>query len=209
VRRSRPRDEAVEEDPQHAHDQQGGRAVAPKQAALRDVSPDPSRRRGERAPVLGDACVRQGRRCRQVTGRASALIAVALVEASAQAILRLAAGLGGVRMLHSEASVTRVREREVTAAIGGQPQEGAGASVRSVELGIGHPGDHSHVVPGRLPPSGHVPVGAARIALGAPRRRPSSADWLGIRLPPARRRLRHSDRCPRNRPLYDSDPHGA
>jgi hypothetical protein len=55
-------------------------------------------------------------------------------------------------MLQSEASVTRVREREVTAAIGGQPQEGAGARVHWVELGIGHAGDDSHVF--------IVPVGA-------------------------------------------------
>jgi hypothetical protein len=38
-----------------------------------------------------------------------------------------------------------VRERKVTAAIGGQPQEGTGARVHSVELGIGHAGDDSHV----------------------------------------------------------------
>jgi hypothetical protein len=48
-------------------------------------------------------------------------------------------------MLQGEASVTRVRERKVTAAIGGQPQEGTGARVHSVELGIGHAGDDSHV----------------------------------------------------------------
>ena len=46
-------------------------------------------------------------------------------------------------MLRSEASVTRVRVREVSAAIGGQPQEGTGERLRSVVLGIRHSGDHS------------------------------------------------------------------
>ena len=60
-------------------------------------------------------------------------------EVQAQAVRGLAAGLDGGRMLRRVAAMTRVWVREVAATIGGQPQEGASGSVRSVESCADHP----------------------------------------------------------------------
>jgi hypothetical protein len=72
--------------------------------------------------------------------RAFKAVSVTSREIEAQAVRRLTAGVGGRRPLRCEAAVTRVWVREVAVTIGGQPQEGAGGSVRSVELDAGHPG---------------------------------------------------------------------
>jgi hypothetical protein len=66
-------------------------------------------------------------------------VSVTTSEVEAQAIRRLAVDVGHGRVLHREASVIRVWVGEVATTIGGQPQEGADESLRSVELEADHP----------------------------------------------------------------------
>ena len=68
----------------------------------------------------------------------SGRVSIASRIAGTQTVGRLAAGVGRCRMVRGEAAMVGVWIREVTATIGGQPQEGAGGSVQSVELAVYH-----------------------------------------------------------------------
>jgi hypothetical protein len=65
-------------------------------------------------------------------------VSVARGVVAAQTVCRLAGGVCRRRTALGKAAVTRVRVRVVAAGIGGQPQEGAGGCVRTVESGAGH-----------------------------------------------------------------------
>ena len=67
----------------------------------------------------------------------SGRVSIASRIAGTQTVGRLA-GVGRCRMVRGEAAMVGVWIREVTATIGGQPQEGAGGSVQSVELAVYH-----------------------------------------------------------------------
>src|SRR5450759_2435360 len=95
--------------------------------------------RGRQLDLSASRWVGSGPRDRTPPG-VPGLVSVTNREIEAQAVRRLAARVGRGRMLRCEAAVVRVWVREVAAPIGGQPQEGAGGSVRSVELDAGHRG---------------------------------------------------------------------
>ena len=134
-------DEAVDEDHEHAHQQQGG-GVTPDAASRGEVGHEQGWLRIPRAGAARDHGLgRRGIR-RPGSDRVRVLRAtesLALAEARCQAVCRLAVLVGGRRLLPREAAVPRVRDRVVGPAIEGKSQQRAGSRFGQVDLVIRHP----------------------------------------------------------------------
>jgi hypothetical protein len=134
-------DEAVDEDHEHAHQQQGS-GVAPDSAARGEVGRYLGRFRVPGAVSSDHNGLVCGRGCRPGADRVRVLRAtesLALAEAHRQAVGRLAAVVGGCRPLPGEAPVPWVGDRVAGSAIEGKAQQRAGRRLGQVHLVIRHP----------------------------------------------------------------------